>query len=263
MIDQLAYDRYWEKGWLVVEGVFQPKEVERAAELATKIGFEELNSAANTGVDQSEDGQQAPRKIEQPFLKAPLFRQLILDPRIIDILKILVGQHPLLMSDQIFMKPPHFGSAKPFHQDNAYFQCFPADDVITSWIAMDDVDASNGCLRYIDGSHKSPLPHAPLPDDPNHWVPPEDFIDRNKESLALVRKGGVVFHHSQALHTSHRNESDRWRRGYGGHWITESVRCEQTAENMPDRDFDLLDAAYFHHDLYPESLRIGNSSSAK
>ena len=42
MIDQLAYDRYLEKGWLVVEGVFQPKEVERAAELATKIGFEEL-----------------------------------------------------------------------------------------------------------------------------------------------------------------------------------------------------------------------------
>ena len=47
MIDQLAYDRYWEKGWLVVEGVFQPKEVERAAELATKIGFEELNSAGS------------------------------------------------------------------------------------------------------------------------------------------------------------------------------------------------------------------------
>jgi hypothetical protein len=94
-------------------------------------------------------------------------------------------------------------------------------------------------------------------------VPPDDLIDRNKESLALVRKEGVVFHHSQALHTSHRNKPDRWRLSYGGHWITESVRCEQAAENMPDRDFDLLDAAYFRNDLYPESLRIGNSSSAE
>ena len=261
MLNQVAYNQYWEKGWLVVEGVFQPEEVEQVAELATKIGFEELRSASQTGVDHSEDGQQAPRKIEQPFLKQPLFRQLILDPRVIDILKILVSKQPLLMNDQIFMKPPHFGSAKPFHQDNAYFQCFPADDVITSWIAMDDVDAGNGCLRYIDGSHKGPLPHAPLPHDPNHQVPPEELIDRSKESLALVRKGGVIFHHSQALHTSHRNESDRWRRGYGGHWITADVCCKKTAENNPDMPVDLLGNAHFRNDLYPESLRISNSSS--
>jgi ectoine hydroxylase-related dioxygenase (phytanoyl-CoA dioxygenase family) len=260
MINQAAYDQYWEKGWLVAEGVFQPEEVEQVAELATKIGIQELSSAAPITIDHSEDGRQAPRKIVQPFLKEPLFRQFVLDPRISDILKLLLGKQPLLLTDQIFMKPPHFGSAKPFHQDNAYFQCFPAAEVITSWIALDDVDEGNGCLRYIDGSHKGPLlPHSPLPNDPNNRVPPEELIDRSKESLALVRKGGVVFHHSQTLHTSHRNESDRWRRGYGGHWITADVRCEKTGESMPGMAFNSLDAAYFHNDLYPESLQIHNS----
>ena len=41
--------------------------------------------------------------------------------------------------------------------------------------------------------------------------PPLRLIDLKRESLAIVRKGGVVFHHSETLHTSHRNESDRDR----------------------------------------------------
>ena len=70
-------------------------------------------------------------------------------------------------------------------------------------------------------SHKGPiLPHETLdPDEPYNLVPPPELIDLSKEALAIVNKGGVVFHHSQTLHTSHRNESDRWRRGYDAtHW---------------------------------------------
>ena len=69
-------------------------------------------------------------------------------------------------------------------------------------------------------------------------MPPPELIDLSKESLALVRKGGIVFHHSQALHTSHRNESDRWRRGYATHWVTSEV----TSSN------GTLDKAYFRRD---------------
>ncbi len=256
MIDRAAYDHYWAKGWLVVEGVFERDEADRIAELATEIGLKELSSAPAVAIDRSEDGQQAPRKVVQPFLKNPIFRQFALDPRVIEIITMLLGKQPLLMTDQVFMKPPRFGSAKPFHQDNAYFQCVPADEVITSWVALDDVDASNGCLRYIDGSHQGPLlPHEPLPGDPKNRVPPKDLIDLSKESLALVRKGGAVFHHSQTLHTSHRNESDRWRRAYGGHWVTADVRCEKTEESMEGMAFKSLETAYFRGDLYPESQR--------
>ena len=28
--------------------------------------------------------------------------------------------------------------------------------MITAWLALDDVDEENGCLRYIDGSHPDP-----------------------------------------------------------------------------------------------------------
>jgi phytanoyl-CoA hydroxylase len=156
------------------------------------------------------------------------------------------------MADQIFMKPPRFGSAKPYHQDNFYFKCSPADHVLTAWIAMDDVDEENGCLRYIEGSHKEEvLPHeAPDPDEPFNLVPPTELIDLSREALAVVKKGGVVFHHVKTLHTSHRNESDRWRRAYASHWVS----AETESEN------DTVSKGYFKRADYPSATRPAGAS---
>lgn len=238
-----AYEHYWEKGWAVVENVFTRDEAERIAQIALELSQQELANANDRYVvDASADGEVAPRKIDRPFGKEAAFRAFVLDQRLIQWLTELLGVPPLLATDQIFMKPPRFGSAKPYHQDNFYFQCQPADQVITAWIALDDVDAENGCLRYIDGSHRGPiLPHEPVPGEPYNLVPPPELVDLRKEALALVGKGGVVFHHSQVLHTSQRNESNRWRRGYATHWVTSAV----TSGN------GTLDRAYYKATDYP------------
>ena len=234
---------YWEKGWAVVEGVFSRDEADRIAIIALEVSQKELTAdSASYVVDESDEGEIAPRKIDRPFGKRSEFRSFVMDQRLNRLLAALLGAPPLLSGDQIFMKPPHFGSAKPYHQDNFYFQCLPGDHVITAWIALDDVAPENGCLRYIDGSHLGPiLPHDPIPGEPYNLVPPLDLIELEKESLALVRKGGVVFHHSQTLHTSHRNESDRWRRGYATHWVTSDVTSSKGT----------LDKAYFRQPDYP------------
>ncbi len=218
-----------DKGWLVVNGIFGRDEAEAIAELATRVSLDELKAAENKGgykVDRGAGGEAAPRKIDKPYDKREEFRKFATDPRLIAVVREVMGGgvEPQLCTDQIFMKPPRFGSAKPYHQDNAYFKCSPPEHVITAWIALDDVDESNGCLRYIDGSHKGPIiEHVPTPGEAYNIAPPAHLIDLKKESLAIVQKGGVVFHHSHTLHTSHRNESDRWRRGYATHWVTADV----------------------------------------
>ena len=238
-----TYQHYWKKGWAVEEGIFSREEADRIAQVALDLSQQELsNDNKDYVVDKSEDGEIAPRKIDRPFLKRSEFQAFVLDERLTGLVAELLGAQPLLSSDQIFMKPPQFGSAKPYHQDNFYFQCDPGDHVITAWVALDDVAEENGCLRYIDGSHKGPiLPHEAVPGEPYNLVPPPELIDLQKESLALVKKGGVVFHHSQALHTSHRNESDRWRRGYATHWVTADVTSRKST----------LDRAYFRREDYP------------
>lgn len=241
-----AYNHYWEKGWAVVEGVFGREEADRIARIALEVSRKEMEESDDRYVvDASAGGETAPRKIDTPFLKRAEFRAFVLDGRLKELVGEMLGAPPLLSSDQVFMKPPQFGSAKPYHQDNFYFQCDPGDGVITAWIALDDVEAENGCLRYIDGSHKGPiLPHEAVPGEPYNLVPPPELIDLGKESLALVGKGGVVFHHSQALHTSHRNESRRWRRGYATHWVTSEVSSSNGT----------LDKAYYRRDDYPVAV---------
>ena len=212
---QQLSDTYREKGWVVINGVYQPDEAEQLANVA-------LEHVDNK---QHADGTVEPRKVGNPFLKDQAFRDFALDQRLRQLLRALLGgKEPLLARDQVFMKPPRHGSAKPYHQDNAYFKCEPADELITAWIALDDVDEENGCLRYIDGSHKGAiLEHKPLAGQEHNWSPDESQIDLSRESVAPVRKGGVVFHHGATLHTSHRNESDRWRRAYATHWVTADV----------------------------------------
>ena len=237
-LDPRNHEQYWDRGWVVVEGVFEPPEVDGVIQRATAISENEVAELEGKyQLDQDAEGRIAPRKIDAPFTKDEGFRQFVMNERLCSLIAQLIGKPPLLIMDQIFMKPPHFGSAKPYHQDNAYFLCHPDDDVITAWIALDDVDETNGCLRYIEGSHRGPiLEHRELPGEPHNKVPPSELIDLNREALAIVKRGGVVFHHSKTLHTSHRNRSDRWRRGYATHWGTADVTSE----------IETIDKAYYN-----------------
>ena len=246
MIDEKDYDHYWEKGWVVVEDVFAAAEVEHIAALAVDIGRQEMErEKVNTSsfwTDMSQEGELAPRKVISPFTKHADFRKFVLDDRVTNLVAGLIDEAPLLCSDQIFMKPPRFGSAKPYHQDNFYFGCTPGGGVITAWIALDDAEEINGCLRYIDGSHQNGvIPHHTVPGEDFNETPPPELIDVSKESLAPVGRGGIVFHHSETLHTSYRNESDRWRRGYATHWSSAKV----TSTNH------FFDHAYFKRADYP------------
>ena len=242
-------EEYWERGWTVVEGVFSAEETDRVAALATGLAEDnmEKEDALASSVDKDDQGRPIPRKVDFPFLLHDTFREFVMSPRLRRIIFNLIRAEPYLVVDQIFMKPPRFGSAKPYHQDNAYFRCHPDDEVITAWIALDDVDESNGCLRYIDGSHRFPiLDHHEVSGEGHHLEPVLAGVDMRRESLAPVRKGGVVFHHSKTLHTSHRNTSDRWRRAYATHWVGAGVTSEtQTIDN-----------AYFkaHRTLYDRAL---------
>ena len=248
MINEAQVRTFNERGWLVVEEVYCPDEADEVARLAveTADSMDVDESMAGYLLDRSESGESAPRKIDSPYLRNPVFRNFALDGRLRGILRQFTGEEPLLKSDQLFMKPPRFGSEKPYHQDNFYFRCTPGGHVITAWIALDDVDEENGCLRYMSGSHKKGIiDHVEVPGQPYNLAPPDDLIDWDMEASAPVRKGGVVFHHSETLHSSRRNTSDRWRRGYATHWVTASVTTET----------DNLDSAYFRQEDYAEHVR--------
>jgi ectoine hydroxylase-related dioxygenase (phytanoyl-CoA dioxygenase family) len=248
MVTPEQMEHFRDKGWVVVEGVFDTDTVDKIAAIATAVIEEDLKQPEVSAMagQRLESGEIIPRKIMDPFFKHYAFQEFVLNERFKSVIEEFIGDTPLLLTDQVFMKPPHHGGPKPYHQDDFYFQCFPVDHVITAWIALDDVDEENACLRYISGSHKKGIiPHYPQSVAESHnLIPPDDRIDMNNEELAPVHKGGVVFHHSQTLHSSHRNNSDRWRRAYATHWVTEDVTCKN----------DTLNKALFKDERYQSLL---------
>ena len=78
-------------------------------------------------------------------------------------------------------------------------------------------DAENGALCYIAGSHKRGLvPHTNALKNID-----ETQLDLASERVADVRRGGVVFHQGACLHCSRENRSERWRRSYATHWVSQ------------------------------------------
>ena len=219
---------YQLKGWVVVDDVFEKKEVENLVKVTQELIDKEIKEGGIHSLENlNVDGKVVPRKIDSPFRKDLNYKEFLGCDNLQNLLKILLQSKASLIADQIFLKPPFVGSEKPYHQDNEYFKCTPVDKLITAWIALDDVDVENGCMRYIDGTHKSAIvPHVKDPVNGYNLVIPQEYLDLKKESLANVKKGGVVFHHGNTMHKSGNNASSRWRRGYATHWAMPQIQTE-------------------------------------
>eukprot|EP01079_Euglenida_sp_SAG-EU17-18_P011371 gene11371-2071_t len=156
------------------------------------------------------------RKIDGAFSKSRAFRTIALAEPLQDALKVLLGgQHPRLLSDEVyaevFLKPALCGSAKHLHQDNHYFGLEPADEVVTAWVALEDADEANGCMRYIPGTHRGPLlPHsAPSTEEP-HNLAVEGLLSPQAVCVPCTT-GSVIFHHGNTVHGSAANLSTHSR----------------------------------------------------
>ena len=85
------------------------------------------------------------------FQRDDRVRQLVLDPRIGQMAAALAGLPSVrLAHDQALFKPP-WGNPTAVHLDVPYWS-FTSRDALSLWIALDDVDESNGCLHFWPGT---------------------------------------------------------------------------------------------------------------
>jgi ectoine hydroxylase-related dioxygenase (phytanoyl-CoA dioxygenase family) len=137
-----------------------------------------------------------------------------------------------LAQDQVWAKPP---GAPPlvFHRDSPYFM-FEPSDVVTVWVALDDMDASIGPLEYVRSSH---LWGEGRVGTANQFFQ-SDYQTLLKSaaakqgvekvevvSMAGLPRGSISVHNGRTWHGSGRNESGtRPRRGVGLHFVPSQAR---------------------------------------
>ena len=129
-----------------------------------------------------------------------------------------------------FNKPAGIGKPTPPHQDGFYF-CLKPDEAVTMWIALDDVDESNGCVRYLRGSHREGIrPHGRsavlgFSQTILDFSPP----DGPREFVGIVRRGDALVHHSATIHWADANRSVRERRAFGMVYYSARAQRDEAA----------------------------------
>jgi ectoine hydroxylase-related dioxygenase (phytanoyl-CoA dioxygenase family) len=165
---------------------------------------------------------------------SPAYERLLYLPAVVKAISQLAN-HPDIQvwHDQIQYKPPHHGGINNWHQDWPYWPIIKPPIQVTAWIALDDVDESNGCMWMVPGSHKwgnnikliAATPEEKFFEVARDYTPPADAEVRKVEPRPWpVKKGEVSFHHSMTWHGSHQNTSDRPRRAIAIHFMTGDAR---------------------------------------
>ena len=147
--------------------------------------------------------------------------------RIIDCVADLLGEDVVAWGSHFFCKMPGDGRAVAWHQDASYWPLTPSH-AVTVWLAIDDADLDNGCMKFIGGSHHSGHLTYRKSSPEEHNV--LDQTVPNAESYGEIvlddlKAGQASIHNDLLLHGSDANMSTRRRCGLTLRYAATHVRA--------------------------------------
>ena len=153
---------------------------------------------------------------------------LLTHPRIVGIVRDLLGENVIGWGSHFFCKMPGDGKRVSWHQDASYWPLSPSKTV-TLWLAIDDASVENACMRYIPRTHL--LGHLTYTlaedDDANVLNQTVEGAEQFGDPIDVELKAGEASLHSDLLlHGSEPNTSSRRRCGLTLRYCAAEVRAE-------------------------------------
>lgn len=151
--------------------------------------------------------------ISSAHLKYGRVWDILTNPRIVAYVRDLIGENVVGWGAHFFCKMPKDGKQVAWHQDASYWPLTPSK-AVTVWLAIDDADVENACMRFVAGSHH----HGKMtfrPSDSREHNVLNQTIDNVEQYGTFVddclKAGEMSMHSDLLLHGSEANESDRRR----------------------------------------------------
>jgi phytanoyl-CoA hydroxylase len=230
MLSAAELERYKKDGQITAPVALSP---EMVAELRTKM---DSFFAAQPGIDQD----YAANLIDQDssWLKYAML------PEILDTVRALIGDDIIVWGSALFAKKGKGGKATPWHQDGHYWPIRPLQTV-TAWIAIDDVDVGNGCMRVLPGTHADHVLHDHYTEDSpdvvlNQALEVGDGRFGTPRDIEL-KAGHFSVHDVYLVHGAAANDSGRRRAGLvfrympsTSHFDRDLARKQVEEMNVPD-----------------------------
>ena len=218
-----------ENGYAVVKGLFAPEEVAfyRDHFMALRAeGVKPGDMVAET-VQSADPLKKFPRMIHMHRWDEASLRWL-LDSRLGECLSAFLGTAPLAVQTMLYFKPAG-ARGQALHQDNFYLKAQPGT-CMAAWLALDDCDEENGCMRVVPGSHEWPILCTAKADTSASFTDVTVPLPLGVEAVpVLMEAGDVLFFTGSLVHGSFPNTSkDRFRRSLIGHYIED--RAERVSE---------------------------------
>jgi ectoine hydroxylase-related dioxygenase (phytanoyl-CoA dioxygenase family) len=210
-------------------------------------------------------------KIDNSYWSDSMLAKLALHPVIGKVAARLAGAVGIrLWHDQLLYKPPQnaAASAVGWHQDYYYWQCTTPANLLTAWVALVDVDETNGCMEVVPGSHKWGLQEE------------SDFFEQDLDALrnrieqqtgqpfqsvpCVLPAGSVSFHHCLTLHGSRPNLSDGPRISLVVHMQPDGTRYRAGTSGDAHMNVALLSGADgdpFAGPYFPVIYREGDAAA--
>ena len=165
--------------------------------------------------------------ISTAHLKHGRVYDLLTDARIVACVKDLLGENVVGWGSHFFCKMPHDGKAVAWHQDASYWPLTPTK-AVTVWLAIDDADRGNGCMRFMAGSHHyGHLTYRPSESHEDNVL--NQTVDNAEQYGEPVdddlQAGQISLHSDLLLHGSEANDSDRRRCGLTLRYATTDVKA--------------------------------------
>ena len=210
--------RFADEGFAAVGEVIPPVDLGAYREIYDRL----LSGEIESGDKRSDLGSHIPRKegvrenitqIMWPSALYPPLLDLPLHQKALSVARELIGADAELDFDMMIHKAPYADAATPWHQDAAYWVDMPDHRAVSLWVALDDADVDNGCMWYVQGSHRQPLrPHRPTSDGKN--IECDCSEDEPGAMPVPLRAGEAVAHSGFTLHSSRGNTTGGTRRAY-------------------------------------------------
>ena len=138
---------------------------------------------------------------------------ILTNAKIVDYVSDLLGDNVIGWGSHFFCKMPGDGKAVAWHQDASYWPLTPSK-AVTVWLAIDDADEENACMRFIAGSHHhGHMTYRPSSSD-DHNVLNQTIDDPEQFGRVVwnpLPAGWASIHADLLLHGSEVNRSTRRR----------------------------------------------------
>jgi phytanoyl-CoA hydroxylase len=203
-----------------VPGLFSAEEVKRLRDhfMSLRAAGSYPGDTAGVDIGGSDPLKRYPRMIHMHRWDERSLRWMI-DARIARVLTELLGSEPYAVQTMLYFKPPG-ARGQALHQDQFYLRARPGT-CMAAWMALDDCDEENGCMRVVPGSGELPVLCTQKADVTQSFtevaVPVPESVP---VAPVLMKAGDILFFNGSLIHGSYPNTSEnRFRRALIGHYV--------------------------------------------